>query len=213
MKSILLIFALSLPTLADAGEVRRLVLGETQTGAIRLRLGRSTVLRFAGPPQKIITGNNNYFNFEFVKNDLSIQPLERVESNLFVYGKKRTYGFVLEFPGGERYDDLVMVLPETPRKKPPPPAKKTIRPRILRASERLELALWPPTPSPLGEGVFILDVELMNLSDKRITTDKIDLPWGRLPLPIGAEKRIIFDRGGIAPRGRGRARVFFQFGR
>ncbi len=74
---------------------------------IYLRLGKSTVLRFPDKPRKVVVGNQNYYGLEFIENDLAIQPLGAVSTNLFVYTERRTYGFILT--PGERYDDLVFV--------------------------------------------------------------------------------------------------------
>lgn len=74
---------------------------------IYLRLGKSTVLRFPDKPRKVVVGNQNYYGLEFIENDVAIQPLGSVSTNLFVYTERRTYGFLLT--PGERYDDLVFI--------------------------------------------------------------------------------------------------------
>lgn len=75
---------------------------------IYLNLGRSTILRFHERPKKVVLGNQNYFNVEFIENDLAIQPTGVVSTNLFVYGENHTYGFNLHV-GGITTDDLVHV--------------------------------------------------------------------------------------------------------
>jgi len=63
---------------------------------------------------KVIVGNQNYFNIEFVDSDVTIQPLGHVSSNLFVYGDGFTYGFILKVNQSQDYDDLVFVRGNSP---------------------------------------------------------------------------------------------------
>ena len=67
------------------------------------------MLRFTAKPKKVVIGNQNYFSVEFIDNDLTIQPLGKVETNLFVYTPYRTYGFILRVCSNCRSDDLVFV--------------------------------------------------------------------------------------------------------
>ena len=92
---------------AHAGSVRAIGVNNDSMAPIYLRLGKSTVLRFPDKPKKVVVGNQNYYGLEFIENDLAIQPLGAVSTNLFVYTERRTYGFILT--PGERYDDLVFV--------------------------------------------------------------------------------------------------------
>lgn len=92
---------------ALAGTVRTIGVNNDSMAPIYLRLGKSTVLRFPDKPRKVVVGNQNYYGLEFIENDLAIQPLGAVSTNLFVYTERRTYGFILT--PGERYDDLVFV--------------------------------------------------------------------------------------------------------
>ena len=76
---------------------------------INLKMGKASVLRFTEKPKKVVIGNQNYYSIEFIENDLTIQPLGNVETNLFVYTPYRTYGFILRVCQACRYDDLVYV--------------------------------------------------------------------------------------------------------
>lgn len=76
---------------------------------VNLRMGQSTVLRFTEKPKKVILGNSNYYSVEFIDNDLAIQPLGAVTTNLFVYGMTTVYGFILRTNQITGYDDLVQV--------------------------------------------------------------------------------------------------------
>jgi len=97
-----------------AGQVRNLSTSSQKMPVINLMTGRSTVLRFSSPPMKVIVGNQNYFNIEFVDSDVTIQPLGHVSSNLFVYGDGFTYGFILKVNQSQDYDDLVFVRGNSP---------------------------------------------------------------------------------------------------
>ncbi|MBX3034590.1 MAG: hypothetical protein KF865_11755 [Bdellovibrionaceae bacterium] len=99
--------ALLIPVWVHAGSVRTIGVNNDSMTPIYLRLGKSTVLRFPDKPRKVVVGNQNYYGLEFIENDLAIQPLGAVSTNLFVYTERRTYGFILT--PGERYDDLVFV--------------------------------------------------------------------------------------------------------
>ena len=87
--------------------VRTLTMDEDSMAVIHLAMGRSTVLHFHEKPTKVVAGNQNYFNIEFTGNDLTIQPLGPITSNLFAYGEYHRYGFILRVGGSEGYDDLV----------------------------------------------------------------------------------------------------------
>lgn len=88
--------------------VRNVSVDDKSMAEIHLSMGKSTVLHFSEKPTKVITGNQNYFNIEFTGEDVTIQPLGTVVSNLFVYTEYYRYGFVLRV-GGSSYDDLVQV--------------------------------------------------------------------------------------------------------
>ena len=92
---------------ARAG-VRTVEASERSMTPIFLNLGRSTVLRFPEKPRKVVLGNKNYFNVEFIESDVAIQPLGVVTTNLFVYGEAHSFGFTLH-SGGQGADDLVHV--------------------------------------------------------------------------------------------------------
>ena len=91
-----------------AGTVRSVDTNGTNMVPIYLRLGRSTVLRFQEKPKKVVLGNSNYYGIEFINNDIAIQPRGNIPTNLFVYGQKNIYGFLLR-PSDGNYDDLVRV--------------------------------------------------------------------------------------------------------
>ena len=97
----------SLP--AQASGIRTVQVNDKKMQLIYLKMGRATVLRFTSKPKKVVIGNQNYYAVEFIDNDLTIQPLGKVETNLFVYTPYRTYGFILRVCSSCRSDDLVFV--------------------------------------------------------------------------------------------------------
>lgn len=110
MKYCFLVWLVYLLLLAEKGHaaVRSVSATDRAISPIYLSLGRSTVLRFREKPRKVVLGNQNYFNIEFIESDLAIQPTGGVTTNLFVYGEFHTYGFTLHV-GGSPADDLVHV--------------------------------------------------------------------------------------------------------
>lgn len=90
-------------------KIRTVWMNDTKMQPINLQMGRASVLRFLDKPKKVVVGNQNYYSIEFVENDLTIQPLGDVETNLFVYTSYHTYGFILRVCYYCHYDDLVFV--------------------------------------------------------------------------------------------------------
>ena len=110
MKQVILVSLLFfyLPV-AIGGQIRTVRVNDTKMQSINLKMGKASVLRFTEKPKKVVIGNQNYYSIEFIENDLTIQPLGNVETNLFVYTPYRTYGFILRVCQACRYDDLVYV--------------------------------------------------------------------------------------------------------
>ena len=179
------------------GLVRTLTVDETTMAEIHLAMGRSTVLHFTEKPSKVVAGNQNYFNIEFIGSDVTIQPLSQVSSNLFAYGEYHRYGFILKVSGGERYDDLVQIRWKTHSLVLPPVAKT--------------LALPPPnnkvTPDRIASQTFAatvtkvfyndathLHVIELEIKDKTGIASKgvtVDISQNKKTLPITA---IVFDK-------------------
>ena len=111
-KEIVLLLGILLPVLSSfaKNDIREVEANDRVMKTIHLTLGRSTILRFSDRPVKVVAGNSNYFNVEYIGNDLTIQPLANVETNLFVYTQnKLNYGFHLKVGGSAEYDDVVIV--------------------------------------------------------------------------------------------------------
>ena len=129
MKNLILVSVLLCHSLViEASGIRTAYVNDTRMHPINLKMGKASVLRFAEKPVKVVIGNQNYYSIEFIENDLTIQPLGRVETNLFVYTSYHTYGFILRVCNRCRYDDLVYV--KWKSKYRPPPKPKKIEKRI-----------------------------------------------------------------------------------
>ena len=110
MKNFILAWVLlCLSVMAMASGIRTVQVNAKKMQLIYLKMGRATVLRFNAKPKKVVIGNQNYYAVEFIDNDLTIQPLGKVETNLFIYTPYRTYGFILRVCQSCRSDDLVFV--------------------------------------------------------------------------------------------------------
>jgi len=95
---------------ADAGQIRTVHMNSDKMKTINLKMGQSTVLRFSDKPRKVVIGNQNYYSVEFIENDVTIQPLGAVKTNLFIYTPHHVYGFILNpRTGVSVYDDIVNV--------------------------------------------------------------------------------------------------------
>ena len=101
-------FAFLLSGALQAGVVRTVYVNNEKMEPIYYSLGKSSILRFTERPRKVVVGNKNYFQIEFIGNDVTIQPLGQAHTNVFVYTEYQVYGFLLR-PTNSRYDDLVNV--------------------------------------------------------------------------------------------------------
>lgn len=144
--------------LVAIGGVRDVVMDDSMVANIYLCLGRSTVLRFRETPQRLVVGNKNHFNFDFVANDVTIQPLSGISSNLFVYGEFYNYAFDLKFSGCQRHDGLVKVARKALAKK-----EGTPRQFAIVAVDRLKVMAWPPVRASIGK-VWMVDLSIFNNS-------------------------------------------------
>lgn len=96
-------------SLANAKEAKIIQLSEHQIYPLMLALGKTTLLRFPEKPQKLIIGNKNYFNVENNDTDIALQPLAKVETNLFVYTSDQTFSFNIKVCETCTNDDFVNV--------------------------------------------------------------------------------------------------------
>ena len=146
-----------------AGAVRVLVMDDTKAQAIYLCLGRSTVLRFPRKPQKIVAGNKNYFNFEFIARDIAIQPLREIPSNLFVYSKYQSYAFNLKFLNNRHCDDLVKIAQ--------PKKSQRSLPVRFTLGDSLKVTIIPPMR--INNHLAVIDVQFLNLGSEAISMKNV----------------------------------------
>ena len=185
-----LIFFLMANT-TSAGIARDLSIDGSRVEAIHLCLGRSTVLRFKEKPFKIVAGNNNYFNFEFISNDVTIQPLRSVSTNLFVYGKYNQFVFNLIFTG-KQCDDLVRVS-----------GNNTHRPSSkfdFTLANAIKISLWTPARMAIGHNIWMVQISVFNLGHQRALTKDIKIRLNRTLWHSVWEKDVINQ--GETTRGR-----------
>ncbi len=175
--------------------VRTLSLDQNAMAAINLSMGRSTILHFTEKPTKIIAGNQNYFNVEFTGEDVTIQPLGSVTSNLFVYTEYHRYGFVLRVGGHEVYDDLVQIRwrdshvlsPLAPKMKTKVDEEKKL-PATKDAEVLLKKAFFDKSLS-----LAVIELEFKDKSGSGLTSKAIQISVTQGGKAI-SPRRIVFDR-------------------
>lgn len=176
---LILSFALSIysfETLAQRKEIREVDTNDRLMKVVNLTMGRSTVISFQDKPVKVVSGNSNYFNVEFVGNDLTLQPLAPVETNLFIYTEKgMKFGFLLKVGPVAVYDDILYIKWKSQNEirmsalKP----QKTLQPFILMV-DGLEVSV--KGFSRLGEiKSYIFDLEVKNQKVLRVKTDDVQI--------------------------------------
>lgn len=125
MRPLILASILLFSNIAFGERIRTIHMNQDSMKDIYLKMGQSTVIRFLEKPVKVVIGNQNFYSVEFIENDVTIQPLGVVKTNLFVYTPHHVYGFILKPNHNGSYDDIVnvkwsssgFVLKKTPRKK------------------------------------------------------------------------------------------------
>lgn len=198
--------------------VRDLEVSSGEMGRTYLKMGKSTVLRFTDKPKKVVIGNQNYFNVEFIDNDVTIQPLGVATTNLFVYGEYQTYGLILSVIGHDKYDDLVMVkrksfspsIGQAPREKNQKP-KKIVNNQI-NIKERLGDLLSIEVPSvfyhPPME-VYVMGVNLTNKSKEALKSKDVTIALSRNGKPL-EDQNVIFRQDGATTGNILNSRIFFK---
>ncbi|MBK24503.1 MAG: hypothetical protein CME70_10965 [Halobacteriovorax sp.] len=194
---------------AFAGNIRTIQVSSKEMRTIHLKLGQSTVLRFRETPKKVVVGNQNYFNVEFIGNDITIQPQGPVKTNLFVYGEYHTFGFILKAGNYNQYDDLVNVLwksSKMKRKKRVNLSVKTIK-RSIKLKSKLTCYLEKVTE--LKPKFYVLDFRLFNEGKKIISINDVDLFLTRSKIKL-PKQRLIFSSQRIEKNLGIKGRIFFN---
>ncbi len=177
---------------------------------IYLRLGKSTVLRFTDKPRKVVVGNQNYYGLEFIENDLAIQPLGAVATNLFVYTESRTYGFLLT--PGERYDDLVFVRWKSEKiltREEAPPSTKESRPGLaFKIGKALKVTVETvKTQAPLG--LHLIDCTVENVGKTEVALSGFTLQAVRLGARL-EKQDTVFEKEKLKPKEKSKARIVLK---
>ena len=172
MKPLAMATGLLLEAASFAGEIRSVDASQEKMEHIYLKLGQSTVLRFEETPRRIVVGNANYFNIEFIGQDITVQPQAPVTTNLFVYGKRAVYGFILHVGEGSHYDDLVNVRRKPPTTTEGAPRKKTENKGAVVLDDIL---FYPKSITPLRRGLFVLGFTLTNQGTGEAKTQDIGI--------------------------------------
>jgi len=205
---------LCIPIEVWAGRVRTVPTTACEMQAVSLMTGRSTVLRFPSPPKKVVLGNQNYFNVEFIDSDITLQPLGVVTSNLFVYGDGYTYGFIIKVNQGPNYDDLVYVrkrqTPKSPQLNRKPPTKPDLNYEV-KGLKGAEISIdglsfrW----SEALKGYFT-DFYVSNNSAESLQTSQMDIQLYDGRSPLRTILPTIFEESKIDPKKKVRARMFAE---
>lgn len=179
---------LFLPLFAFAGRVRTLPTSNQEMPSIHLMTGRSTVIRFSSPPKKVIIGNQNYFNVEFIDSDVTLQPLGNTSSNMFVYGEGFTYGFILNVDHSSEYDDLVFIRTKIPTFSQTISDSPTLKPSVAKKELSFSISTIKSSKLELQGGVF-----KWNDSIKSFYSDIYVISKSTKPISIGEIKIQFFS--------------------
>ncbi len=149
------------------GSVRTLSMNDGTMEPIRLSLGNSTVLRFMEKPERIVLGNKKFYRVEFVGTDVAIQPLGEATSNLFVYTKNASYGFILNSQSAGEYDDLVKIYRKKAKARYLLNEQNTLSSASLKV--KLQSIKWP------NQGMVAISLSVANKTNGPIETGKVRL--------------------------------------
>lgn len=196
---LILLFTFFAASISHA-KVRDLYINSNEMGHINLKMGQSTVLRFLEKPKKVVIGNQNYFNVEFIDNDVTIQPLGTAKTNLFVYGEYNTYGLILSVDSDAHYDDLVIVkrgwrpspiIPKhesRPKQKNTFSFKKAIGDKLLVTSDKIQFHD--------SLKLYILDLRVEHLKKEIINVNDLKFMHSQGNKTYGENKVIIDQKEG-----------------
>ena len=94
---------------ALAGTIRRAQISQNKPLIVRLAAGRSTAISFAARPEKVVPGNPQALEINFLGKDLTLRPLGPRPGNLIIYTKSSRYVILLQMGSESAYDDVVSV--------------------------------------------------------------------------------------------------------
>lgn len=176
-----------------------------------LKMGKSTVLRFAEKPTRVVIGNQNYYGLEFIENDVAIQPLGSVGTNLFVYTQHHTYGFLLT--PGDRYDDLVFVrwkYVQAKRKDTAsPPTGKSSKPMSTFLVGKWIKVTVTKIQGPSTFGLHIIDLKVENSGKSELDISALELKAKREGIELGNQSTAI-EKISLKPGEETKARIVLK---
>ncbi len=214
-KLVILLFVLvsSVVAVAQKNDVREIYTNDRMMKTVNLTLGRSTILSFTDKPVKVVTGNSNYFNVEYIGNDLTIQPLANVDTNLFVYTQnKMKYGFHLKVGSSAAYDDMVYVRWKSAfqmdQGKPISDGEKPQRPfKVLT----IKLGQIEVVISKLirlkGTKTYLVDFEIKNKGGAAVTLKELDIFLSKSNERMKGQK-LFYEKDSLPLHATSRGRVF-----
>lgn len=180
MKLIWIVALLGLSLSAFAERVRTLTVDDKKMYPVYLMMGRSTVLSFEEKPKKVVIGNKNYYELEFVegKSHITLQPQGNVTTNMFVYGAKNVYGFILKTRSVGGYDDLIKVKWKDDKK------FKRVKGKLLKVpffKEKIinksiylgKLKIFVKRALKIKKDSYALDLEFLNTGKNKVNLDNI----------------------------------------
>jgi hypothetical protein len=200
---------------AETKGIREIGSNDREMKTVHLTMGRSTILSFAEKPIKVVAGNSNYFNIEYIGNDLTIQPLANVETNLFVYTEpKGKYGFHLKVGLVSNYDDIVYVRWKSPyttvgkssSSLERPPLKK-IKATTLKAGT-IEVNVHQFIRLK-GTRSYFVDFEVKNKGTEQVKLTAIDVFASRENERLKGQK-LVFDQETVKVHGLCKGRLFLS---
>ncbi len=196
-----------------ASNVRTVAVNNDAMAPIFLKMGKSTVLRFIDKPKKVVIGNQNYYGLEFIENDVAIQPIGAVGTNLFVYTEHHTYGFLLT--PGERYDDLVFVRWKYPQvgktDGPRPAAAKVVNPKLsFMVGDGLKVRI-DKIQGPSTFGLHIIDCTFENVGKNELDISGMDLRATRSGKAL-ENQSVVIERDKLKSREKAKARIVLKLG-
>jgi hypothetical protein len=204
-----LVLALFMSSVLWAGTVRTVGVNNGAMTPIYLKMGKSTVLRFVEKPKKVVIGNQNFYGLEFIENDVAIQPMGSVATNLFVYTQTHTYGFLL-IPG-ERYDDLVFIRWRYPeiRQDSRPQVQKVQLPNLsFKLGDDMKVTL-AKIQGPSALDLHLIDFTIENVSKRELMTRDLVLIASRSGQVIAGQK-VVVEKESLKPSENTTARIVLK---
>lgn len=195
--------------------IRRMKANDKKIQTVYLALGRSTILKFSEAPVNVVIGNKNYYNIEYINNDITIQPIGAVDTNLFVYTKsKRTYSFLLKVVGHKKYDDIVHIRWLSPYRNHQFLKRTKSRPEVafnpinIEIKEKLKINVFELVPL-IENKSYVIKLKIRNVSKRKIIPSKIKIFLTRSNRKLKYQQ-LLFKKDVILPGKSTEARVFLK---